>query len=426
VREEEEVRIEGLGSAGDGVGRLASGRVVFVPKALPGDVVRVRLTRTTKQVQYAELLTLLTPSPDRIDAHCHERDCGGCALKELSISAQVELKRRRVVETLRRIGGVDIEAMLGEVKQVGDGWRVRHRVHLHAQWSGTRWRLGYFARHSRYLVEVASCPILWSELEQTAVELVHLLEGLPEEAQLSASELAYSRRDGRAAVKLEGRGPMVVFRRWLEDAVDMKLGGVAIEAPGQSFWHGNLELRYDHRHAHEFDLRFEPGVFTQASPQMNDELVEAVVNAARPAAGKRLLELHAGIGNFSIPLKRAGVDLVAVEHQRRAAILCRRNAQLAGFELEVRPESDARAVSELSDFAVVLLDPPRTGAREAAEAIAKSSVERVVYVACDVATLARDTAILAAGGFQPVAVATFDMFPQTPLVEVMLAFSRRG
>ncbi len=426
VRDEQDIRIEGLGSAGDGVGRLADGRVIFVPRALPGDRVRVRLGQTRKQVQYGELVALLEPSPDRVDSRCHVRECGGCGLKELAIGAQAELKRRRVVESLRRIGGLEIEAMLGAVEERGDGWRTRHRVRLHAAWSGSRWRLGWFARHSRDLVEIESCPVLWSELEQAALDLGRALADLPREAQLEEVELAWSRRDARAAARLHAGGPLEPFKRWLADALAAGLGGVAVDTAGHTFGAGNLELRYDHAHASEFDLRYEPGVFTQANPEMNDRLVEVVVEAVRPAQGKRVLELHAGIGNFSVPLRLAGIEVVAVERQKRAAILCGRNARAAGVELEVRADTDESAVSTLGDFHTVLLDPPRTGAREAATAIAAApGIEHVVYVACDAATLARDAALLAAGGFAVTAAHAFDMFPQTPHVETVLVFARR-
>ncbi|MBI3178227.1 MAG: TRAM domain-containing protein, partial [Deltaproteobacteria bacterium] len=143
--------IQGMGSAGEGVGRLADGRVVFVPQALPGDRVRIELAATRKQVQYGELVELLVPSPDRVESRCRVEPCGGCALKKLSLAAQAQLKRQRVVDTMRRLGGLDLEARVGAPLQAGDGWRYRHRVRLHAAWLEAAWRLGYFARRSHRL-----------------------------------------------------------------------------------------------------------------------------------------------------------------------------------------------------------------------------------------------------------------------------------
>jgi 23S rRNA (uracil1939-C5)-methyltransferase len=421
-----DIVIDGMGASGDGVGRLPDGRVVFVGRALPGDRVRVRPAAATKKVQFAELVEVLSPSADRIESRCKVAACGGCPLKGQALPAQGHWKVQRVLETLRRIGHLDVSETLHGIAQLGEGWRSRHRVRLHAAWSsGKRFKLGYYERHSRSLVALSACPILWSELEQAALNLATALEGLPETARLEEVELVYSRRDGRAAAKLRGGGPIERYKEWLADVAPKLPFGIEIETPGFSWRHGNLELRYDHRRSAEFDLRYEPGVFTQANPEMNDRLVEALLEQVRPAQAPRVLELHAGIGNFSVPLRLAGADVVAVERHRRAAVLCRKNARSAGVDLEVLDQPDSEAVHTLSGFDTVVLDPPRIGARSAAQALTKkASVRRVVYVSCDAATLARDAEILVHAGFRVAAARAFDMFPETPHVEVVLTLER--
>lgn len=425
MHDEHDVIIDDLVAEGAGVGRLADGRVIFVEDALPGDRVRVRLAHNRKGVQYAELIALRAPSLDRVESRCEVAACGGCAFKSMRLFAQALAKRRRVVETLRRVGGIDVAALLGEVQGAGDGWRTRHRVRLHAQWSGGRWHLGYHARRRQSFVELATCPVLWGELERAAQSFAKTLAGLPRAAGLETVEIAYSRRDARAAVRLTGAGEVRTFVRWLAQASAAGSLGIAVAAAGRGFAHGDLELRYDHQRAAEFDLCFEPGVFTQAHPAVNDRLVETVLRSAGAGEGRRVLELHAGIGNFSVPLRFAGDEVVAIERHRPAAALCWRNGRAAGVDLEVRAQADEEAVRDLRGFDVVLLDPPRTGARAAALAIAGSpNIERVVYVSCDVATLARDARELARGGFRVAMVKAFDMFPQTPHVEVVMALTR--
>ncbi len=421
----QDVEIHGLGVGGDGVGRLADGRVVFVSRALPGDQVRVRLGPVVKQVQHAELVDILRPSAERTESRCKVGACGGCALRGLSKSGQAAVKRQRVVETMRRLAQIDIESVLGPVAQLDDGWRSRHRARLHAVFANRRWKLGYFERHSHSLVPLSSCPVLWSELEQAALNLGSALEGLPDEAGLFEVEIVYSRRDGRAAAKLRAKGSIEPFKAWIAAVSPHLPFGIDVEAGGKSLRHGNLELRYDHRRADQFDLRFEPGVFTQATPSLNDRMVDAVLAWVRPNETERLLELHAGIGNFTVPLLLAGTQLVAVERDKRAAVLCRKNARAAGMQVEVRDVGDADAAAEATGFDTVLLDPPRVGAHAAVQGIAKGSeVRRVVYVSCDAATLARDAGILLDGGFQPTAAQAFDMFPHTPHVETVLVLER--
>lgn len=419
-----EIVIDGLGASGDGVGRLPDGRVVFVPEAIPGDRVAIRLTHARKRAQFAELVELVEPSPDRIESRCNVESCGGCALKHVSLARQASLKRERVVENLRRLAKIDIDEMLAPPLQLGDGWRYRHRVRLHAAWTGGRWQLGYFARRSHMLVPLTACPVLWPELEQAAHELGEGLARLGKGVKIDTVDLVYARRDGRAAVKIRGEASMRQFRKSLDWFEASGLSGVEIECGRERLRFGNLELRYDHGRAESFDLRYDPSVFTQIHPEINDALVAAVVGAVRPQSGPQVLELHAGIGNFTLPLARDGARVVAAEHNRRAVILARRNARALGRDVAVHDESDAEAIRHAADAELLLIDPPRAGARAVAQAVATAGPPRIVYVSCDSATFARDLSILVQGGYAMTSIDAFDMFPQTPHVETVARLER--
>jgi 23S rRNA (uracil1939-C5)-methyltransferase len=420
-----ELVIDGMSTAGEGVGRLADGRVVFVRGAVLGDRVRVTLAERRHRVQYADVVELLDPSAVRTRGRCTVDACGGCPLKMITAEGQAEVKRRRVVDALRRIGGLDVDVHLATPTQVGDGWRYRHRVRLHAALNkGHQIQLGYFAAKTHSLVPLSSCPVLWRELEQATLALAAALESIPREAGISVVELAHSRRDNRTAAVITIRGDVQLFRsslKWIDDAA---LSGVVVVGPDKRWQHGNVELRYDHGRAEEYTLKYEPDLFTQAFPEMNDRLVAAVVSAVRPSAGLKVLELHAGIGNFTVPLALAGARVIAVEQRRRSAILCRRNLCGAGLPEEVVAASDFEAMSRLGEADLVVMDPPRTGARGVVEVLAARGPARVVYVSCDSATLARDAQILTDGGYHLSHVEAFDMFPETPHVEVLAVFER--
>ena len=416
--------IHGISVNGDGVGRLDDGRVVFVENAVPGDRVAVRLGETRKRVQYAELLNVVAASVDRVESACQVERCGGCVLRTVSLTRQATLKRQMVLDAMRRIGNLDVSDSLGPVRQFGSGWRYRHRVRLHAVWQHNAWRFGYFERRSRRLVPLSSCPVVWPELEALCLSTSKALATLPQTAQITEVELAYSRRDKRGGAKISAKGTLNTFRRnlgWFEAS---ELAGVEVEASDGRFRHGNLELRYDHRRAEEFDVRYEPGLFTQAFPEANDALVDSVTQAVRPRDNPRVLELHAGIGNFSVPLARVGAQVVAFEHNRRAAILCQRNGSAPGMQVLVHAQSDAEALSSLSQYDVILLDPPRGGAREVAQGLREAGPASVVYVSCDPATLARDAAILISGGYTLTHIESFDLFPQSTHVETLTVFRR--
>ena len=215
------------------------------------------------------------------------------------------------------------------------------------------------------------------------------------------------------------------FRGWRRQYVG--IAGFNQLAPGA----GRLPLPVDHARADEFDLFAEPGVFTQGNPSINDVLVDAVVAALPTEECPRVLELHAGVGNFSLPLAKAGAIVFTAEHMQRAVKLAQLNAQRAGVGLHAHYLEDIDAlggggpVPPLSDFDAVLLNPPRVGAFDVAKVLAKSGPAQVSYVSCDPATLARDVKELVSGGYEVTEATAFDMFPQTPHVEVLLSMRRR-
>lgn len=425
------VSIHGASKHGEGVGRLEDGRVVFVEGALPGDKVRIELLQGRKQVLHGRVLELIQASPGRVESRCQVTACGGCAWRAAELSFQAAQKRQMIVETMRRVGRLDVETLVEPIWTFGtDGWMSRHRVRLHAFYQQPSpsslggWRLGYMRRRSHQIVGLVRCPTIWPELEQLALTLAQGLATLPAEAQIEQIDLAYSRRDARGGICVHAKGLRTHFvqsKAWLGTA---EVLGFEVNAADGRFREGNLELRYDHQYADHYDLRFEAGLFTQALPQGNDALVTAVKQQLNPHLGPVLLELHAGIGNFSIPLARTGARVVAYEINQRAAALCERNARAAGTDVHVHARADTHALHELDSFDAVLLDPPRTGCYDVVKYLAKQGPRRVVYVSCDVATLARDAAVLTDAGYQVIHVEGFDLFPQTPHVETLMTFIR--
>jgi len=426
-----EVLIHSMGTAGEGIGRLESGQVIFVEGAMPGDLVEVRLTRKIKRVQHAAVARMIEPSSQRVESACLLEVCGGCPIRWLSREAQAGAKRDRVVQALKRIARQDVDEMLGELVQEGDGWRYRHRVRLHAARIEDRWRLGYHERRSHRLVPLEACPVLCAELEAIALVVDEAVAALPEYVELREVELMVSRRDGAAAARIEASGSALGLKEPLTWFEETGLSGVEVVTPEETWRHGELEIRFDHARAEEFDLFAEPGVFTQGNPEINDALVEAVIRSLPVESCPRVLELHAGVGNFSLPLAKAGAIVFTAEHMQRAVKLAQLNAQRAGIGLHAHYLEDIDAlggggpVPPLSDFDAVLLNPPRVGAFDVAKVLAKSGPEYLSYVSCDPATLARDVKELAAGGYEVTAATAFDMFPQTPHVEVLLSM-RRG
>jgi 23S rRNA (uracil1939-C5)-methyltransferase len=381
------VRIHGLTHDGAGVGRLPSGEVIFVAGALPGDEVRTQIVGRRRNVAIGHLLEVVVATPDRVAGQCDVVRCGGCALRNLAPAAQLLHKRARVVESLRRLGGIEPEEISAWAPGPW-GYRCRTRMHL------SDGRPGYHGQGSNEVVVPARCAVLDPRLQQ-AVDRFDGPPGL-------SGEIEFAVGDDGAAFCLWPRSPArpstalwkgAIFAA---DPVAERLGDPRLTYPGTG-------------------LIFEPGVFVQAHPEANVHLVAHVLQ--RLAGADRVLELHAGIGNFTVPLARAGARVTAVEESPRAVALGRQNC--AGLDVQVHG-GDATAFLRAHDrrYDAALLDPPRGGAGQALRRLAALRIPCILYVSCDPATLARDVKGL--DGYTARHLAVLDLFPQTTHVEAVL------
>ena len=379
-----ELHIDALAAGGDGVGRLADGRVVFVPLAAPGDRVRARLVSLRSRFARAELDRVLEPGPARVAPACPVFGaCGGCAWQHVVYDAQCEAKRAIVEDALRRIGRLAPP----EVDFVRSPRPLAYRARTRVLVEGGR--VGYRRRASRELCAVEACPVLVPVVDDALRRLVAAPPAEDGEWELAAGAA------GAVAHPLRGPG----------EALEIAAGGGS--------------------------LRISPGVFFQAHAGLRERLLEALARSA--GAGALALELYAGAGFFTLSLARAFARVVAVEGERDAAADLRHNAARAAASgvavVEARVE-EALADADLLGGArpdAVVLDPPRTGlAPGAAGRIAALAPRRIVYLSCDPATLARDAAALVAAGYALEGVVAFDLFPQTPHVEVLARLAPTG
>ena len=431
-RDPQLVTVDGFTHGGEGVARL-QGKAVFVPGALPGEVVRVQVEDDRARWARARLLEVVEASPDRVAPPCpYVPDCGGCDLQHASPAAQRALKTRVVREQLTRLGGVEDPPVL-DCRSVGPDLGYRAQARLHAAPDG---RLGFHRAASNDVVPIERCLVLGDGAQQVREEIGD---------RTGASEVRVRRftPEGRgAAVLTPGPGPLELPG----GDVDLLLAqpdGSTVAMRGD----GDLEVEVD-------GLRFQvPALsFFQPGVPAAEALLREVVAAAGPIEGALVWDLYAGVGLLSLGLARAGAEVLAVEGDPAAVVAARRNAELNGLPLDARDEAvgtllrravrgstagDDSAVRPgaggAADAAagprpldppdVVVLDPPRTGAGEQiiADLVALRPAA-IVYVACDVAALARDTRHLATGGYGLRRAAPLDLFPMTHHVEVVATF----
>lgn len=371
-----DVVIESLAAGGDGVGRAPDGRVVFVPFTAPGDRVRLRVLESRPRFVRAKVETLLEPGPARTDPVCPVfGSCGGCSWQHVLGSAQLEAKRRIVEDALRRIGGLRFGGEIAITPSPKEyGYRARTRVLRRG--GGT----GYRRRRSTALQAISRCPVLTPELDVSLHALAQSQEAPDGEFELAAGSA------GVRCVPLEESAE--------PHPIDLSVLGDR--------------------------LRISTGVFFQANTALHEPLARAVLEAA--GRGTSLLEVFAGAGFFTLSLSRRFDRVTAIESDPSAADDLQHNLLRAGrSNVVVRQERLEACLSALSPSEALVLDPPRAGLPAGAVArLAALGAARVVYLSCDPATLARDCAQFAAEGYALRTVAAFDLFPQTPHVEVLV------
>lgn len=391
------VEVGPVAHGGSCVARL-DGQVVFVRHALPGERVSIRVTDRTKRYLRADAVEVLEASPDRVAPPCDLAGvCGGCDFQHVAPEAQLRLLGSVVSEQLQRLAGIEREV---RVEAVGPslGWRTR------VTWSTTPdGRAGLRRHRSHEVVPVEHCPIAHPGLPDV---LSHRWDAPQVEAIVSSTDQQLLVTDATVPK-------------------DLHVDGVAGTDGARRAGRTRLTERVE-----DHDFTVTGSGFWQVHPAAARTLVDAVLDAAEARPGDRVADLYAGVGLFTAFLAdRVGPQgaVVSVEADTQAARDARRSlhryAQVrlvsATTEQALRHDADLRRGVDL-----VVLDPPRTGARRAVPDVARLGARRVVYVACDPAALARDVATFAEHGYRLGDLRAFALFPMTHHVECVAVLDR--
>ncbi|HEY8104467.1 MAG TPA: TRAM domain-containing protein [Gemmatimonadales bacterium] len=403
------VRIERLAAGGDGVGHLADGRVVFVPRTAPGELVALRDLKPSRRFARARVAAILEPSPDRVEprcAHYTADDCGGCQLQHVAAPVQRTARAAFVGDALRRLGRLDVPDPLLEPAEHEFGYRSK--LTLAATPDGRRIGLHPLDRPDAVFqldrCHLAAEPLmeLWTVLRRQRALMPPGLDRLV---------LRLDRAGGRHVIaNVRGttvwtQAPMLAAELdrahvptalwWRpEGGVARVLAGRANGAPAP--------------------------VFEQVNPAMGDRVRAFAVDRLGPVHDAEVWDLYAGIGETTAVLAAAGARVESVERDQRAVA----HAEGAGPAARRHAGPAEATVGRLEPPDLVLTNPPRTGMEAAVTAaIAAGRPRRIVYVSCDPATLARDIVRLGSG-FRLVEARAFDLFPQTAHVETVAVLDR--
>jgi 23S rRNA (uracil1939-C5)-methyltransferase len=423
-----ELRIEKGVYRGLGLARH-EGQVVFVPRAVPGDLVRARIEKARPGYVEARLESLIERSEDRRPSPCpYVPRCGGCCYQEVDYAAQVRLKEAILRESLRRAGSPwDGEIVLAPSPE--EGWRTRTSLHVGIREGALL--LGLRREGSHEVVDLPKCLQLSTAMNGAARGMRSALEGRPDLwRRIKGIDLAESPEGGDlvASVVAEMDAREATSLAFLGEGLPALTGlGVERVGPAGQF----LLLRgseYIRARVLGLTLRAHARSFFQGNRFLVESLARAVVDLVPPAGS--VLDLYAGVGLFALPLADRGQPVMAVELSETAADDAMANAQTARLR-NVRMVKgdvlDSLRAWPKTDGEHVVLDPPRAGAGpEVVAAVAGRRPETVVYVSCDPPTLGRDLASFARAGYRPDRLLAFDLFPDTFHLETVVRLVPAG
>ncbi len=422
------LEIHGLGSAGVGVGHH-DGYAIFVDGALPGESVLAQMTEVRKRHGFAELVKVLRPSSDRISPLCPLfGKCGGCQLMHLAYPKQLEMKRQKVVDALQRIGKIDclVEPCLPSPSPIA----YRNKIQLPVKKTERGIAFGLYARASHDLVVVDSCLIhcelgeavyraareilrdidcdlrhlLIKSASRTNEALVIVVSGQPPTPQLTelAKKILASHPSIQGVVHNlhSGKENVILGTSYQtlagKSAIHERLGGLTFQISAASFF--------------------------QVNPAQAERLYEKALEFADLAGQETVLDAYCGVGTLSLYFAKGAKKVIGVDCTEQAIENARENALLNGIRnaaFHAAAAEDFIRKIPLAD--VILLNPPRKGCEPSLlDAIGRLAPQKVIYISCDPATLARDLSHLVKLEYQVDHIQPFDMFPQTSHVECVV------
>lgn len=433
--EPETTRIDAVSHDGKGIAAIG-GKKVFVPGGLRGETVRIRRLKRRKSFDEAELLDVLEPSPARIAPRCRVFGvCGGCALQHVPADEQRAIKFRALQDSLTRIGGVTPERWLPALYDEASEWGYRRRARLAVRDVAAKGRVlvGFREQHAPLIADMTRCEVLAPPLD-----------GLIEPLSALIGSLTLRRRIPQVEVAVADNGVELVFRvldaPTPEDETRLVAFGrehgtrIALQ-PGSPDTIRRLHpadatpLRYA-LPAHFIDVEFEATDFVQVNGAVNRLMVDRALESLDVRPEHRVLDLFCGIGNFSLPLARRAGFVLGVEGEARMVARAAANAALNGLDTVEFRTADLAAVDGRETWLRepwdrVLLDPARSGAAEVIRHLGATGAERIVYVSCHPATLARDAgSLVREQGYRLEAAGIIDMFPHTGHVEAIAVFAK--
>jgi 23S rRNA (uracil1939-C5)-methyltransferase len=448
------LRVGSLDMEAQGIARRPDGKVVFIEGALPFEIVSVNVHRKKNNWEQGTVTEIHQESSQRVRPGCpnfglHQGACGGCKMQHLEASAQVAVKQRVLEDNLWHLGKVKADTLLRPIE--GPTWGYRYRARLSVRYVIKKGEvlIGFHERKSRYIADMKVCPVLPPHFSAMLMPLRALIAQMASRETLPQIELACG--DQVTALVLRHLEP-------LSDGDKALLRAFAVQQQVQ-WWlqpkgpdtvhlleEGGAPLSYG---LPDFGIHmpFRPTDFTQVNPFINRVLVARALRLLQAQKSERVIDWFCGLGNFTMPIATQAAQVLGLEGAETLVARSRENhaanqSSRAPEQALAPTEFVARNLFDMTPAMLVadgtadkwLVDPPREGAFALAKALAELNEnpelrqgwmppQRIVYVSCNPATLARDAGILVhRAGYRCVSAGVVNMFAHTAHVESMAVF----
>lgn len=433
-----------FGTEGEGICKI-DGFTVFVPSAVKGDTVKILIVKENKHFGYGKLLEVIEPSPLRTEPLCPVfSKCGGCTMQSVKYAGQLEYKKDKVLQALRRIGGFE-DSVITSVTGSDPSYRYRNKAQFPVAELNGKVTAGFYAPHSHRVVENPDCPLQDSRTN----EVVNAVCDWANDNKISAYNeetkkgllrkicIRIGKDEGVLVLVSAGRVP---HTEKLTKSITEKfpyIKGIVINYnsnPTNNIYGDKDEVVFGVPYIYDSigDIKYKIHYrsFYQVNPYTTKLLYEKALELASPHKEKTIFDLYCGGGTISLFLAKKAKRVIGIEIVEDAVTNAKENAILNGIDNAEFYCGEAeviapRMIAGGTKADIVVVDPPRKGCGEKLlSAIGDMKPERLVYVSCDAATMARDAKILCENGYTLSQVHVFDQFPQTSHVECCVLLCR--
>lgn len=424
--------IDSLSPEGRGVARI-DGKTTFIEGALPGEQVSFVYDNIRSKFSEGHTVEVLKASDLRVEAKCqHAHICGGCSLQHMDAEAQIQHKQSILLGHFEHIAKVKPDEVLPPL--TGPLWGYRKKARLGVRYVRKKERVlvGFREKGKPYLADLNQCEVLHPSVGYHLQDLADLVRSLDCYESIAQIEVAVD--DTHAAmifrnlveVNLADKDKLIQYAK--NNAVDLYLQPKGPDSV-TLLYPDSADLSYSTEEG--LQVHFKPDDFTQVNSEINIKMIQRAIELLDLQASDKILELFCGLGNFTLPLARRCASVTAVEGDKTLIDRANENAKLnniSNISYHVANlMEDVKGMPWLKgDYNKILIDPPRSGAIEVLPHIAKLNAERILYISCNPATLARDADFLVnEAGYHLVKAGVMDMFPHTAHVESIAMFVKK-